>query len=131
VVVLVEWLHHAFGVTGSRRTAADRGRRQASATQPVIADGLRGGSDPTGWLAHAANDPAGQLAAGWHIYDLSDGNTVACRNSAIVPVAQRRPVLATELVEGTAAGATSASATDEQTCAPAVTATIGSLLPAG
>ncbi|MGH2719913.1 MAG: glycoside hydrolase family 5 protein, partial [Actinomycetota bacterium] len=73
--------------------------RGAGATQPVIAEGLNWGGDLSGWLANRPSDPAGQLAAGWHIYDYSGCNTVSCWNSTVAPVAQRVPVVATEIGE--------------------------------
>lgn len=79
--------------------------RGAGAHQPVIAEGLGWGGDLSGWLANAPSDPAGQLAAGWHIYNFSGCNTASCWDTTIAPVAARVPVLATEVGEGDCSGA--------------------------
>jgi endoglucanase len=78
--------------------------RGAGATQPVIAEGLGWGGDLSGWLANEPSDPAGQLAAGWHVYNFSGCNTTACWDSTVAPVAQHVPVLATEVGENDCAG---------------------------
>ncbi|HEX8976055.1 MAG TPA: cellulase family glycosylhydrolase [Solirubrobacteraceae bacterium] len=78
--------------------------RGAGATQPVIAEGLGWGGDLSGWLANRPSDSAGQLAAGWHIYNFSGCNTTDCWNSTVAPVAQQVPVLATEVGENDCAG---------------------------
>ena len=78
--------------------------RSAGATQPVIAEGLNWGGDLSQWLANKPTDPAGQLVAGWHIYNFSGCNTASCWNSAVAPVAQKVPVLAGEVGENDCAG---------------------------
>ncbi len=78
--------------------------RGAGATQPVIVEGLNWGGDLSGWLANEPKDPAGQLAAGWHIYNFSGCNTTSCWDSTVAPVAQHVPVLATEVGENDCAG---------------------------
>jgi hypothetical protein len=78
--------------------------RGAGARQPVIAEGLGWGGDLSGWLANAPRDPAGQLAAGWHIYSFSGCHTTSCWNATVAPVAARVPVLATEVGEGDCSG---------------------------
>jgi hypothetical protein len=78
--------------------------RNAGAKQPVIVEGLNWGGDLSGWLANKPSDPAGQLAAGWHIYNFSGCNTTSCWNTTVAPVAQQVPVLATEVGESDCAG---------------------------
>jgi hypothetical protein len=78
--------------------------RGAGATQPVIAEGNNWGGDLSGWLANPLHDPAGQLVAGWHIYNFSGCATTACWDSTVAPVAQQLPVLATEIGENDCAG---------------------------
>jgi hypothetical protein len=78
--------------------------RGAGATQPVIAQGLGWGGNLTGWLANRPSDPAGQLVAGWHVYNWSGCSYVACWNNTIAPVAQQVPVLATEVGENDCTG---------------------------
>jgi hypothetical protein len=78
--------------------------RAAGAKQPVIVEGLGWGGDLSQWLANKPSDPAGQLVAGWHIYNFSGCNTTSCWNSTVAPVAQKVPVLATEVGENDCAG---------------------------
>ena len=78
--------------------------RATGATQPVIAEGLNWGGDLSGWLANEPTDPAGQLVAGWHIYNFSGCNTTSCWDSTVAPVAKRVPVVATEFGENDCAG---------------------------
>ena len=78
--------------------------RGAGATQPVIVEGLNWGGDLSGWVANEPNDPAGQLVAGWHVYNFSGCNTTSCWDSTVAPAAQHVPVLATEVGENDCAG---------------------------
>ena len=81
-----------------------RAVRSAGATQPVIAQGLDWGGDLSGWLANRPADSAGQLVAGWHVYNFSGCNSPACWDVTVAPVAQVAPVLATEIGENDCAG---------------------------
>ena len=78
--------------------------RSAGATQPVIVEGNNWGGDLSGFLANQPHDSAGQLVAGWHIYNFSGCNTTSCWDSTVAPVAQQVPVLATEIGENDCAG---------------------------
>ena len=78
--------------------------RGAGATQPVIVEGLNWGGDLSAFVANEPSDPAGQLVAGWHIYNFSECNTTSCWDSTIAPVTQHVPVLATEVGENDCAG---------------------------
>jgi hypothetical protein len=49
-----------------------------SAGSPSASSTSRAGGDLSGWLAHEPHDPAGELVAGWHIYNFSACNTVSC-----------------------------------------------------
>jgi len=73
--------------------------RRAGARQPVIAEGLEYGADLSGWLAHRPRDPAGQLLAGWHIYNDSQCHQTSCWDRSVARVARVVPVLATEVGE--------------------------------
>ncbi len=73
--------------------------RKQGARQPIIIDGLNWGGDLTGWDTHAPSDPQSSLVAGWHIYDFSGCNTASCWDATAAPVAQRYPVLLTEVGE--------------------------------
>ena len=78
--------------------------RGTGSKQPVIGEGLNWGGDLSGFLANEPHDPAGQLVAGWHIYNFSGCNTTSCWDSTVAPVAQQVPVLATEVGENDCAG---------------------------
>jgi hypothetical protein len=73
--------------------------RRAGAKQPVIAEGLAYAADLSGWVAHHPVDPASQLVAGWHIYNDSVCSQTSCWDRTVARVAQRFPVLATEVGE--------------------------------
>ena len=73
--------------------------RGAGATQPVLLGGLRWANDLTGWPAHRPSDPAGQTAAGFHLYNFNQCVTSVCWDSQIAPVAAAVPVVTGELGE--------------------------------
>jgi hypothetical protein len=101
------WLSGCTTPAGWRATGMQQlvdAVRGAGAKQPVIVEGLGWGGDLSGWLANRPTDPAGQLAAGWHIYNFSGCNTTACWDSTVAPVAQQVPVVATEVGENDCAG---------------------------
>jgi hypothetical protein len=71
--------------------------RSTGALQPVIATGIRWGTDLSGWLEHKPRDPRDQLAAGMHVFDFSYCTSRSCWATNVQPVAQHVPVVATEL----------------------------------
>jgi hypothetical protein len=71
--------------------------RSTGAVQPLIATGIRWGTDLSGWLQHKPDDPRGQLAAGMHVFDFSYCTSKQCWVKSVEPVAQHVPVVATEL----------------------------------
>jgi endoglucanase len=71
--------------------------RTARAPQPIIATGIRWGSDLGKWLEYRPDDPVGQLAAGLHIFDFADCASPSCWETTVAPVAHEVPVVATEL----------------------------------
>ena len=73
--------------------------RATGATQPVIVDGLNWGGDLSQWAQHAPIDPVGQLVVGWHAYNFSGCHDASCWDATVAPVAQRYPVLLTEVGE--------------------------------
>lgn len=73
--------------------------RAAGARQPVIAEGLGYAADLSGWLAHRPVDRAGQLVAGWHMYNQSLCSQTSCWDRTVAPLTQHFPVLATEVGE--------------------------------
>jgi endoglucanase len=101
------WLNGCTTPAGWKATGMQqlvRAVRNAGARQPVIVEGLGWGGDLSGWLANKPSDPAGQLAAGWHIYNFSGCNTTSCWDSTVAPVARQVPVVATEVGESDCAG---------------------------
>jgi endoglucanase len=78
--------------------------RSTGATQPVMAGGLAWSNDLTGWLAHRPNDPSGQLAASYHVYNFNACGTVACWNQQVAPVAAQVPIITGEIGENDCAG---------------------------
>lgn len=78
--------------------------RGAGATQPVIVEGLGWGGDLSGWLGHRPQDRAGQLVAGWHVYNFAYCHTARCWNRTVALVLRQVPVLATEVGENDCAG---------------------------
>jgi endoglucanase len=101
------WLHGCTTPAGWRATGMQQlldAVRAAGATQPVIAQGLGWGGDLSQWLAYRPHDPAGQLVAGWHIYEYYDCATVDCWERTVAPVAREVPVLATEVGETDCSG---------------------------
>jgi hypothetical protein len=70
--------------------------RSTGARQPVIASGLNYASDLSSWLSYRPRDPAGQLAAGFHVFDFAPCASSACWRDTVAPVARRVPVVTTE-----------------------------------
>jgi hypothetical protein len=71
--------------------------RSSGAQQPIIATGIRWGSDLSSWLEYQPRDPLGQLAAGLHVFDFSFCPSIRCWRRSVGPVARSVPVVATEL----------------------------------
>jgi hypothetical protein len=71
--------------------------RSSGARQPIIATGVRWGSDLSSWLEYRPHDPANQLAAGFHVYDFSHCSSRRCWARTLNPVARNVPVVATEV----------------------------------
>jgi hypothetical protein len=72
--------------------------RSTGADQPILAGGLDWSSNLRGWWRHRPRDPAGQLVAAEHNYGTLAPCLGDCR-SAILHVAQHRPVVVGELGE--------------------------------
>jgi endoglucanase len=79
--------------------------RSSGARQPIIATGIRWGTDLSSWLDYRPEDPANQLAAGLHVYDFSHCTSTSCWARTVDPVARDVPVVATELGERECRGA--------------------------
>jgi endoglucanase len=71
--------------------------RSSGARNLILVGGVSYANALTGWLANRPHDPAGNLAAKWHVYDESRCNTVSCYDTQIAPVTAQIPVLATEV----------------------------------
>lgn len=71
--------------------------RSTGALQPIIATGIRWGTDLSSWLEYQPDDPRQQLAAGLHIFDFSYCTSRPCWTKTVAPVADSVPVVATEL----------------------------------
>lgn len=70
--------------------------RSSDARQPIIATGIRWGSDLSSWLEYRPHDPANQLVAGFHSYDFGFCASQHCWTSMADPVVRNVPVVATE-----------------------------------
>jgi endoglucanase len=70
--------------------------RSTGALQPIIATGIRWGTDLSSWLDYRPRDQRNQLAAGLHVYDFSRCATRRCWTKTVDPVARRVPVVAAE-----------------------------------
>jgi len=70
--------------------------RSTGAMNVLIANGLNWANDDSGWLAHRPQDPAGNLAAGWHEYEGEQCAAPSCWSKSIEPIARRVPVIVGE-----------------------------------
>ncbi|MFG3494301.1 cellulase family glycosylhydrolase [Streptomyces sp. NPDC047928] len=75
--------------------------RKTGATNLVLVPGLAYSNDLSQWLTYAPTDPAGNLAAAWHVYNFNTCADEACWNSTLAPVAARVPLVAGEIGENT------------------------------
>jgi hypothetical protein len=70
--------------------------RSTGARQPIIAKGNSWGGDLSSWLEHRPHDPAGQLMAGFHVFDFTMCAMPGCWTNTVAPVAREVPVVTTE-----------------------------------
>ena len=73
--------------------------RGAGAQNLLVAAGIRYGNVLTQWQEYMPNDPKGNLAIAWHIYDVNYCHDLACWNSTVAPLTQDFPLIATEMGE--------------------------------
>ena len=73
--------------------------RKAGATNVLMLGGLAYSDDLSGWLAHVPNDPLGQLAASFHLYNFNTCITQACWDSNAGAIAAKYPVVTGEMGE--------------------------------
>ncbi|WP_425827668.1 cellulose binding domain-containing protein [Streptomyces fractus] len=75
--------------------------RAAGAPNLILAGGLAYSNDLRQWLAHKPSDPAGNLAAAWHVYNFNTCAGEACWAEQLAPVAAQVPLVAGEIGENT------------------------------
>ncbi|MFG2648171.1 glycoside hydrolase family 5 protein [Streptomyces sp. NPDC048436] len=75
--------------------------RGTGATNLVLAAGIAYSNDLSGWLEHAPTDPAGNLAAAWHVYNFNTCADASCWDRVLAPVAAEVPLVAGEIGENT------------------------------
>lgn len=75
--------------------------RDTGAKNLVLASGIAYANDLSGWLQHAPTDPAGNLAAAWHVYNFNSCANAGCWNATLAPVAAKVPLVAGEIGENT------------------------------
>jgi hypothetical protein len=100
------WLNGCNLTSGTRAQVAGMQSmldavRAAGARQLVVAGGIEWAHNMDGWLAHKPVDPAGNLLAGFHVYqpNLSDCVDLNCWNGSLAQVAAQVPVLVGEMGE--------------------------------
>ncbi|MEU6958844.1 glycoside hydrolase family 5 protein [Streptomyces chrestomyceticus] len=79
--------------------------RATGARNPVLVGGLAYANDLSRWAAYAPKDPAGNLAAAWHVYNFNACADESCWSRAVRPVADRVPLVTGEIGENTCAHA--------------------------
>ncbi|MFE2581774.1 cellulase family glycosylhydrolase [Streptomyces sp. NPDC059378] len=75
--------------------------RGAGAHNLILAGGLAYSNDLSQWLTYRPTDPAGNLAAAYHVYNFNTCASESCWNSTLAPVAAQVPLVAGEIGENT------------------------------
>ncbi|MGQ4336323.1 cellulase family glycosylhydrolase, partial [Streptomyces hayashii] len=75
--------------------------RATGARNVILAGGLAYSNDLGQWLAYKPDDPTGDLAAAYHVYNFNSCADAGCWNSTLAPVAARVPLVAGEIGENT------------------------------
>ncbi|CAM5299660.1 endoglucanase [Streptomyces canarius] len=75
--------------------------RATGARNVIMAGGLAYSNDLGQWTAYQPTDPAGNLAAAYHVYNFNSCASESCWNSTLVPVAAHVPLVAGEIGENT------------------------------
>ena len=73
--------------------------RGAGAKNVVMAGGFAYSNDLSQWLAYKPADPAGNLAAAYHVDNFNACVSAGCWNSTLAPVAAQVPLVAGEIGE--------------------------------
>jgi hypothetical protein len=71
--------------------------RATGATNVILLDGVEYSNALSQWLAYVPNDPLGNLAASWHVYNFNVCAGTTCWNNTAGAVAAQFPVVATEI----------------------------------
>ncbi|WP_282797966.1 cellulase family glycosylhydrolase [Streptomyces sp. CC224B] len=77
--------------------------RATGARNLLLVAGIAYANDLSRWQEYAPRDPAGRLAAAWHVYNFNACADEACWNRTLAPVAARVPLVAGEIGENTCA----------------------------
>ncbi|MBZ9642196.1 cellulase family glycosylhydrolase [Streptomyces sp. PSKA30] len=77
--------------------------RATGAKNLILAGGLAYSNDLSQWLTYKPSDPAGNLAAAWHVYNFNVCANESCWDSTLAPVAAQVPLVAGEIGENTCA----------------------------
>ncbi|WP_179382474.1 cellulase family glycosylhydrolase [Streptomyces sp. SA15] len=75
--------------------------RDTGARNLILVGGLAYANDLSQWLTYKPTDPAGNLAAAWHVYNFNSCSNESCFNSTLAPVAAQVPLVAGEIGENT------------------------------
>jgi hypothetical protein len=75
--------------------------RATGAENVILAGGLAYSNDLGQWLTYKPHDPAGNLAASYHVYNFNTCSSTSCWNSTLAPVAAQVPLVAGEIGENT------------------------------
>ncbi|MFF8593699.1 cellulase family glycosylhydrolase [Streptomyces sp. NPDC015220] len=75
--------------------------RATGARNLILAGGLAYSNDLGQWLTYRPTDPAGNLAAAYHVYNFNACASESCWNSTLAPVAAQVPLVAGEIGENT------------------------------
>lgn len=75
--------------------------RATGARNLVLVPGVAYSNDLSQWLAHRPADPAGNLAAAWHVYNFNTCSDEPCWDRTLAPVAAQVPLVAGEIGENT------------------------------
>jgi len=78
--------------------------RGAGAENLILLGGVQYSNALGGWLAHRPDDPAGNLAAAWHVYNFNLCAGTGCYDQKVAPVLAEVPVVATEIGEDDSQG---------------------------
>jgi hypothetical protein len=73
--------------------------RGAGATNLVLLGGVQYSNALGGWLSYKPTDPAGNLAAAWHVYNFNLCADTGCYEAKAAPVLAQVPLVATEIGE--------------------------------